>query len=87
MLHRLPITIRIEVDSTPADGGWRAVARVYDHKDAFIPPVTPVPPCSAASRERAETLAFIQVREWINRRWPHRTVPDPVRRQELSRRA
>ncbi len=85
MLQRLPMVIRIEVESTAVVGGWRAVGRVYDHRDAFSPPVSPVQPCTADSRDKAESLAFLQLREWINRRWPHRTVPDPARNQSLRR--
>lgn len=85
MLNRLPMTIRIEVDSTPVAGGWRAVAKVFDHRDAHYPPFSPVPSCIAGTQDMAEALAFIQLREWINRRWPHRTVPDPVRKVELRR--
>ncbi|MES2185077.1 MAG: hypothetical protein V4505_11070 [Pseudomonadota bacterium] len=76
--RRLPNAMRIEITSRPEGSGWSAYATAYDINDAGAPPVQPLPPVGASSKELAESAAYRQFREWVNHLWPRRTVPDPV---------
>jgi hypothetical protein len=79
LIARLPTTILIEVAAKRAGGQWEAVATFRDAYDVLAEPVQPLPPVRSATKADAEARAFEDFKEWANRRWPRRTIPDPVR--------
>lgn len=79
VIQRLPPAIRVVVDAQQRGSVWEAAAKIFDAYDLVGDALQPFPPVKHPSRLVAETQAFMDFREWANRRWPRRTIPDPVR--------